>query len=131
MNENFDIVIIGSGLGGLLCANILSKQGFKVAVLEKNTVPGGCLQTFKRKNVVFDTGIHYVGSFDEGQRMHKFYKYLGLLPGLNIRKLNPDGFDKFLIGDKEVAYASGHENFRMKEKPLQNLPGKLNLFQSR
>ena len=111
MNNNFDIIIIGSGLGGLICANILSKKGYNVAVLEKNAIPGGCLQTFKRKNVVFDTGIHYVGSFDEGQRLHKFYKYLGLIPGLKIRKLDPNGFDRIRIGKKEIAYASGQENF--------------------
>jgi all-trans-retinol 13,14-reductase len=111
MDNKFDIIIIGSGLGGLICANILSKKGFKIAVLEKNAIPGGCLQTFKRKNVVFDTGIHYVGSFDEGQRLYKFYKYLGLIPGLKIRKLDPNGFDKIRIKDKEVVYASGQDNF--------------------
>ncbi len=46
--RNFDVVIIGSGLGGLLCANILSKEGLHVAVLEKHHTPGGNLQTFKK-----------------------------------------------------------------------------------
>ena len=56
----FDAVILGSGLGGLQCAYILAKSGKKVCVVEKNIVPGGCLQSFRRKGEVFDTGFHYV-----------------------------------------------------------------------
>jgi len=111
MEENNDIIIVGSGLGGLLCANILSKNGYKVAVLEKNSIPGGCLQSFKRKRVDFDTGIHYVGSFGEGQRMHKLYKYLGALDSFRLRQLDENGFDRFMLGDTEFAYATGKENF--------------------
>ena len=76
--EKFEVVIIGSGLGGLLCGYILSKNGYKVAILEKNPQIGGCLQTFKRKGVKFDTGMHYVGSLEEGQMLNKFWKYLNL-----------------------------------------------------
>ncbi|MEI7663930.1 MAG: FAD-binding protein, partial [Bacteroidota bacterium] len=34
MGDNYDVVIIGSGLGGLMCGAFLSKNGFKVVVLE-------------------------------------------------------------------------------------------------
>ena len=60
----YDIAIIGSGLGGLQCAYILSREGFKVCIVEKNRILGGCLQTFKRCNSVFDTGMHYIGGMD-------------------------------------------------------------------
>ena len=49
-------VIIGGGLGGLFTGAILSKEGFKVTVLEKNTTVGGGLQNFKRFGLKFDTG---------------------------------------------------------------------------
>ena len=55
--KKFDVIIVGSGLGGLECGAILSKEGFNVCVLEKNRVLGGCLQSFKRHNKVLDTGI--------------------------------------------------------------------------
>jgi all-trans-retinol 13,14-reductase len=45
MNEH-DVVIIGSGLGGLLSAVMLAKEGMRVAVIEQNKQIGGCLQTF-------------------------------------------------------------------------------------
>ena len=44
--DDFDIVIIGSGMGGLVCADILSREGYKVCVLENNKKIGGSLQTY-------------------------------------------------------------------------------------
>ena len=52
-------VIIGSGLGGLACGCILSKNGYEVTVLEQGFQIGGCLQTFRRGDAVFETGMHY------------------------------------------------------------------------
>ena len=40
--SKYDIIIIGSGLGGLECGAILSKEGYHVCVLEKNELFGGC-----------------------------------------------------------------------------------------
>ena len=53
-----NVVIIGSGMGGMACAIILAKAGHKVTVLEKNRQFGGNLQIFVRDKVVFDTGVH-------------------------------------------------------------------------
>ncbi len=58
-NENqFDAIIIGSGLGGLTCAAAFARQGFKPLVLEQHYVPGGYATTFKRKDFVFDVSLH-------------------------------------------------------------------------
>ncbi len=108
--QTYDILIIGSGLGGLVCAYILSKNGYKVAVLEKNKQIGGCLQTFKRFGVKFDTGMHYIGSVDEGQALYKFFKYLGLL-NIPLDRLNPNAYDIISIAGKEYQFASGSDNF--------------------
>ncbi|MCK5337786.1 MAG: NAD(P)-binding protein, partial [Bacteroidales bacterium] len=53
----YDIVIIGSGLGGLECGLILSKEGLNVCVLEQNSKVGGNLQSFTRDGCIFDTGM--------------------------------------------------------------------------
>lgn len=66
----YDAVIIGSGLGGLECAHILSKAGMSVLLLERGTQAGGCLQSYRRLGLAFDTGFHYVGGLDEGQSLH-------------------------------------------------------------
>ena len=55
---NKTAVIVGGGLGGLFTAAILSKEGVKVTVLEKNLNLGGGLQSFKRFGEVYDAGMH-------------------------------------------------------------------------
>jgi all-trans-retinol 13,14-reductase len=55
----FDVVIIGSGLGGLSCGTAFARQGFKPLVLEQHYVPGGYASTFKRPGgFVFDVSLH-------------------------------------------------------------------------
>ena len=112
MTENhFDIVIIGSGLGSLLCGYILSREGMRVCILEKNKEPGGALQTFRRKGIEFETGIHYIGGMDEGQNLNRYFKYFGLTDNLKLRRLNKDRFDVIGFDDAEYPLAQGFENF--------------------
>ena len=110
-DNKFDIIIAGSGLGGLICGYILAKNGYKVAIFEKNLQIGGCLQTFTRKGVKFDTGMHYIGSMEEGQILHKFFKYFNLLDDVKLSPLNKNGFEVISIGGKIYKYAIGNENF--------------------
>ncbi|NVO01703.1 MAG: NAD(P)/FAD-dependent oxidoreductase [Bacteroidetes bacterium] len=120
--EKFDAVIIGSGLGGLLCANILSKEGYKVCVLEKHFQIGGCLQNFTREGCTFDTGIHYIGRLGEGEVLHQYFKYFGLTEKVKLKKLDEDGFDVIGFGDsdEEFKYAMGSARFA--EKLSENFP---------
>jgi len=121
--EKFDVVIIGSGMGGLLCADILSKEGFKVCVLEKNQQIGGSLQTYVRDRVIFDSGVHYLGGLEKGQNLYQIFKYLGIMDKLKLQRQDIDVFDKILIeGDNtEYEYAQGYENFI--NKLLVHFPG--------
>jgi all-trans-retinol 13,14-reductase len=114
MSKKYDILIIGSGLGGLLTGNILGKKGYKVAIIEKNSYPGGCLQSFNIDGVTFDTGIHYVGGLKEGQVINKLFKYLDVFKDLKLRDLDPQGFDKFILGDKKFEFPVGYSNFQIK-----------------
>ena len=109
----YDVAIIGSGLGGLVCGYILSKEGLKVCVVEKNHQIGGCLQSFTRDGCIFDTGIHYLGSLDEGQILNRYFKYLNLMSKLKLKKMDENGFDKICFDgdDTEYRYGMGIENF--------------------
>ncbi|MGB5006659.1 MAG: NAD(P)/FAD-dependent oxidoreductase [Ferruginibacter sp.] len=113
MEDKFDIVIIGSGMGGLVCADILGREGYTVCVLEKNKQIGGCLQTYVRDKVIFDSGVHYLGGLGKGQNLYQVFKYMGIIEKLKLQKMDEDCFDKILIenDDKEYAYAQGYENF--------------------
>jgi len=113
MKEQYDVVIVGSGLGGLVSAIILAKEGYSVCVLEKNNQYGGNLQTFVRDKTIFDTGIHYIGGLSEGQNLYKYFKYLGIIDQLNLKKLDENGFDIISFEDdqNEYPHAQGYENF--------------------
>jgi len=76
MQSKYDIPIIGSGIGELTCGYILSKNGYKVAIFEQGAQFGGCLQTFKRRGVKFETGVHFIGSMGEGQILNRYFYYL-------------------------------------------------------
>lgn len=58
----FDVIIIGSGIGSLTTAALLSRRGWKVLCLEQHDTAGGCLHTFEDNGVEFDTGLHYIGA---------------------------------------------------------------------
>ena len=111
--NRYDIVIIGSGIGGLVCGAILSKEGNRVCVLEKNKQIGGSLQTFAREKVIFDSGVHYIGGLDKGQNLYQVFKYLGVMDKLKLQKMDEDAFDKIIIGNDPKVYrqAQGYENF--------------------
>ncbi len=106
----YDVVIIGSGLGGLQCGFILSKLGMKVCIVEKNSALGGCLQSFKRGANEFDTGFHYIGSLDKGQILYKIFDYMGLM-NLQWQKLDSSGFDEIFYNGKSYLFENGYENF--------------------
>ena len=50
----YDVIIIGAGLGGLTAGAKLAKEGKKVLLVEQHNIPGGCATTFKRKDFLFD-----------------------------------------------------------------------------
>ena len=62
---NFDAIIIGSGIGGLVTASQLAAKGAQVLVLEKYIIPGGSGGSFKRKGYTFDVGASMIFGFGE------------------------------------------------------------------
>ncbi len=112
MESMYDIVVIGSGLGGLQCAYLLSKEGYKVAVLEKNDRIGGMMQSFVRDGVVFNTGLNYTESLGEGEVLNQYFKLFGLIGNITLKQLDLDQSDIITLGDKEYRIPQGHNNYR-------------------
>lgn len=119
----YDVIIIGSGLGSLVCGAILSKNGYRVCLYEKNRQIGGCLQTFSRDKAIIDSGVHYVGGLDEGQTLNQVFRYLGILDTMKLKRMEMDGFDHIHFGEEQKVYklAQGYDNFA--RQLLTDFPG--------
>ena len=103
----YDFIIIGGGMSGLVCAYILSKEGKKVIVLEKNSQLGGGLQIFSRDKTLFETGVHYVGGLEEGQNLNQLFKYLDLMDKIQVKQMDKNCFDKIHFGNEDKFYSLG------------------------
>ena len=62
----YDVIVVGSGIGGLTCGALLSKRGYRVLVLEQHYQVGGYCSSFERKGFKFNTGVENISGLWEG-----------------------------------------------------------------
>ena len=111
LQETYDIIIIGSGMGGLATAAILSKEGQKVLVLERHYTAGGFTHVFKRKDYEWDVGIHYIGEMQRKNGvLRKLFNYVSnnKLKWADIGEV----YDRIVIGEKHFNFVKGVKNFK-------------------
>jgi phytoene dehydrogenase-like protein len=58
-HDSYDAIVIGAGVGGLVCANLLVRAGLKVLLVEQHCLAGGYCSTFRRKGYTFDAATHF------------------------------------------------------------------------
>ena len=111
LQKSYDSIIIGSGMGGLATAAILSKEGQKVLVLEKHYTAGGFTHVFKRKGFEWDVGIHYIGEMQrETSILKKLFDYItnDKLKWADMGAI----YDRIVIGDTHYDFRKGVGNFK-------------------
>ena len=104
----YDAIVIGAGVSGLMCANILSRIGAHVLVLEKEPRTGGMLQGFSRGGTAFDTGLHYVGGLGPGESLEWVFRYHNLTV-LTWKRL--DFSEEVITGGKSYLIPCGYDSF--------------------
>lgn len=132
--EEFDTIIIGSGVGGLSTAICLGRAGQKVLVLEQHYVPGGWAHSFTLKGQRFSPGVHYVGLIDEGQTTNEMYRGLGIANDIVFFRMNKNAYEHCLINGEKFDIPAGIENWNKTlvtrfPKEAKNINKYLNLIQ--
>lgn len=82
-----DILVLGSGMGGMSAASLLANDGYNVRVLEGDHLPGGSSSTYYRKGYLFETGATTLIGFDEGQPLSRLEQMLNI--SLPKQEINP------------------------------------------
>ena len=108
--DHYDAIVIGSGMGGLTTAALLSDLGKKVCVLEQHYTAGGFTHSYEREGYEWDVGVHYIGEVGAPTRTRKMFDYLS---GGNLKWAPMDAeYDRFYVGDKVFNAKAGKQEFR-------------------
>lgn len=87
--KDFDVIIIGSGIGGLISAGILTSRGLRTLLIEKQQTPGGYLASFKRNGFTFDAALDCISGVTSGGLIFKVLKLLNSEKDVNFVQVNP------------------------------------------
>jgi all-trans-retinol 13,14-reductase len=114
--KDIDVIVIGSGIGGLSCAAYLSKVGKKVLVLEQHYIAGGCCHVFDEKGVEHETGIHYVGNIDKRKEILDLItvepiEWCKMGAGTSSGTEVGGVYDEICIEGETYLFRAGEENF--------------------
>jgi all-trans-retinol 13,14-reductase len=74
--SEFDVIVVGSGMGGMTTAVALSRLDHKVLLLEQAETIGGLTHAFSRNGFTWDVGLHYCGTFGHDQPAGRILDWL-------------------------------------------------------
>lgn len=103
--DQYDVIIIGAGIGGLVCGCYLSREGLKVLIVEKNSKAGGYCTSFRRNKFVFDSCVHSFGSCSPHEPLGEIINELGL----NVQMLRFDPSDIIITPDHNIPIKNNME----------------------
>jgi phytoene dehydrogenase-like protein len=94
-----DVIIIGSGIGGLVAGNLLAKKGHRVTIFEAHGSPGGYTAGFYRNGYYFESGTL---AFEASASVFKAMDDIGLLSRIDFVRHRVRFVSDFIDGTPET-----------------------------
>ena len=131
-HKEYDVVILGAGMGGLVCGCYLAKAGVKVLIVEKNARPGGYCMSFSVNGFHFDACVHSFGSFRKGGILRNIIEELNLQKRIKIKRHNPS--DTIVTKEHKINFCNEldetikefSQNFPYEKKNIKKFFGYIN-----
>lgn len=116
----YDMLVVGSGIGGLTTAACLAKMGKKVCVLEQHYTAGGFTHSYDRNGYEWDVGVHYIGDMGSPHTMGR--RLFDYITGSELHWAPMDDhFDRIFLGQEHFDLVAGKEAYR--EALISAFPG--------
>ena len=109
--ESFDVVVIGSGIGGLVAASLLARYGRRVLVCESHTLPGGAAHGFKRQGFTFDSGPSFYCGLADPTSCNPLREVLSAL-GETVDAVTYDPLGHYHFPDRTLAIYGDAERYQ-------------------
>ncbi len=110
--KDYDVVVIGAGLGGLSSAANLAKAGKKVLLLERHYVPGGYASSFLRGRFEFEISLHELSGLGDEANPGPLWKLLDAVDVTRrVEFLRIPEFYRCVLPDVDFVVPIGRENF--------------------
>lgn len=74
LKDQYDVIVVGAGLGGMTAASLLAKRGLSVLMIEQQDKPGGSCTSFRREGITYDVGTAMLYGF--GKTGFKPFRFL-------------------------------------------------------
>ena len=109
--ENFDVIVIGSGIGGLTAAALLSRYGKRVMVCESHTVAGGAAHNFRRQGFEFDSGPSFYCGLSDARSLNPVKQVLDIL-GESLQTVPYDPLGHYHFPEGSFAVYCNYQRYR-------------------
>jgi phytoene dehydrogenase-like protein len=111
LDNPYDVLVVGSGIGGLTTAACLARMGKKVCVLEQHYTAGGFTHSYNRNGYEWDVGVHYIGDMGSPRTLgRRLFDYIsdGALQWAPMAQQ----FDRIFLGDEHWDLVAGKPEYR-------------------
>src|SRR6267142_6728165 len=85
---SYEVVVVGGGIGGLTTAALLAARGLSVCLLERQSVPGGCVAGFEKFGYSFESGEGLYALWNPGEIHDRIFTELPVAPP-EVRQFDP------------------------------------------